>query len=188
MVELAQRHGRRCTGTARCKCPWVARVYVREDDRQLHRTFPSRAAAKAWRDDRLADARRGRLRAPATTTLPRGRHRPPGGDGERGDTQPVGSHLRSGCSTGPHRGRSNRRVGTSTPDRQARTDRDAAEAVEPIAALPTSEQAIWACALYAGLSGMTARAGTSAVALPFAPPRSPALLGTSRTLRGNDRP
>lgn len=65
---LRQRHGLRCKG-ARCSCPWEAFAYSKADARKVRKTFPTRAAAKSWRDDKQSAAKRGELRAPVATTL-----------------------------------------------------------------------------------------------------------------------
>jgi integrase len=65
---LRQRHGRNCRG-GRCSCPWEAHVYSREDGRNIFKSFPTRAAAKGWRDDAKPQIRKRLLRAPTQTTL-----------------------------------------------------------------------------------------------------------------------
>ncbi len=66
---LTQRHGNRCTGKRDCGCPWRAFVYSKTDGKKIRKTFPTRAAAKAWRDDMLGSATRAALRAPTNTTV-----------------------------------------------------------------------------------------------------------------------
>jgi|tagenome__1003787_1003787.scaffolds.fasta_scaffold20948766_4 integrase len=68
---IRQRHGNACRtrGEGRCQCPWEASVYSAKDGRKLRKTFPTRAAAKAWRDDAAGQIRRGQLRAPTPVTL-----------------------------------------------------------------------------------------------------------------------
>jgi integrase len=66
---LEQRHGGRCSGRGRCDCPWRASAYSKADGKKVRKTFPTKAAAKAWRDDKLSAARRGELRAPTSTTV-----------------------------------------------------------------------------------------------------------------------
>jgi integrase len=66
---LRQRHGNRCRAKGRCSCPWEAFVYSKQDDKKLRKTFPTRAAAKSWRDDKLGAVKRGELRAPTATTV-----------------------------------------------------------------------------------------------------------------------
>jgi integrase len=65
---LRQRHGNRCGG-GRCQCPWEASVFSRYDNAKVRKTFPTRAAAKGWREDKLSEARRGELRPATTATL-----------------------------------------------------------------------------------------------------------------------
>ena len=66
---VRQRHGNGCNGKGRCDCPWRAEVYSKRDGRKLRKTFPTQAAAKAWRADKLAAANRGKLRAPTSMTV-----------------------------------------------------------------------------------------------------------------------
>jgi hypothetical protein len=66
---VRQRHGNGCNGKGRCDCPWRAEVYSKRDDRKLRKTFPTQAAAKAWRADKLAAANNGKLRAPTSMTV-----------------------------------------------------------------------------------------------------------------------
>jgi len=67
---LYQRHGRACkrpkTG---CKCPWQAFVYSPADGKKIRKLFPSKGAAKSWRDDAQGQVRRKVLRAPTSQTL-----------------------------------------------------------------------------------------------------------------------
>ena len=65
---IQQRHGRGCSG-GRCACPWRAEVYSKRDGKKLRKTFPTRAAAVAWRDDSRSAVRARTLRAPTSTTL-----------------------------------------------------------------------------------------------------------------------
>ncbi len=64
-----QRHGLKCNGKGRCDCPWQASVYSKADRKKVRQNFPTRAAAKAWRDDKLGATRRGELRVPTATTV-----------------------------------------------------------------------------------------------------------------------
>jgi len=66
---LRQRHGNRCRAKGRCSCPWEASVFSQQDGKKLRKTFPTRAAAKSWRDDKLGAVKRGELRAPTATTV-----------------------------------------------------------------------------------------------------------------------
>jgi hypothetical protein len=69
MQGLQQRHRTGCTGKGRCECPWRASVFSPLDGRQIKKTFPSRAAALAWREDSRRAIRRRELRAPTGETL-----------------------------------------------------------------------------------------------------------------------
>ena len=60
---IQQRPGNRCKG-GRCDCPWPASLYSKADGKKIRQTFPTRAAAKAWRDDKLGAVKRGELRTP----------------------------------------------------------------------------------------------------------------------------
>lgn len=67
---LRQRHGNRCTRPASgCKCPWEAWVYSKADGGKIRKSFPTKAAAKAWREDASGAVRRKELRVPKPTTL-----------------------------------------------------------------------------------------------------------------------
>jgi integrase len=66
---IEQRHGDRCTGKGRCDCPWRASVYSKADGKKIRKAFSTRAAAKAWRDDKLGAVKRGELRTPTSTTV-----------------------------------------------------------------------------------------------------------------------
>jgi integrase len=66
---IRQRHGLRCNGKARCDCPWQASVYSQRDGKKIRQAFPTRAAAKAWREDKLGAVKRGELRVPTSTTV-----------------------------------------------------------------------------------------------------------------------
>ena len=66
---LRHRHGNRCRAKGRCSCPWEAFVYSKQDGKKLRKTFPTRAAAKSRRDDKLGAVKRGELRAPTATTV-----------------------------------------------------------------------------------------------------------------------
>jgi len=68
MTGIEQRHRTGCKG-GRCTCPWRASVYSKADGRKVRKSFPTRAAAKAWRDDKLGAIKRGELRAPTATTI-----------------------------------------------------------------------------------------------------------------------
>ena len=49
--------------------PWQAFIYSKADGKKIRQTFPTRAAAKAWRDDKLGAVKRGELRTPTSTTI-----------------------------------------------------------------------------------------------------------------------
>ena len=68
-IGVRQRHGNGCSGKGRCACPWRAEVYSKRDGCKLRKTFPTQAAAKAWRADKLAAANKGKLRAPTSMTV-----------------------------------------------------------------------------------------------------------------------
>jgi hypothetical protein len=57
--------GRRCD----CGAGWEVSVFSPRDGKKIRRTFPTLAAAKAWRADALAGVRRGTMRAPRPTTV-----------------------------------------------------------------------------------------------------------------------
>ena len=67
------RHSRRCTSTSgsRCSCApsYEASVYSVRDGRKIRRTFPTLAAASAWRADASSALRKGTMRPPSQTTL-----------------------------------------------------------------------------------------------------------------------
>src|SRR5215208_3878422 len=64
------RHGRACASTngRRCNCTpsYEASVYSARDGRKLRQTFPTLAAARAWRHDAAGAVRRGSLAATPT--------------------------------------------------------------------------------------------------------------------------
>jgi integrase len=69
------RHARPCPAardtSASCKCrpSYEAAVYSARDKRQIRKSFPTRAAALAWRADATTAVRKGTMRAPTSTTL-----------------------------------------------------------------------------------------------------------------------
>ena len=67
------RHSRRCASREgrRCNCDpaYQAQAYSRRDGKTLRKTFPTLAAAKAWRVDAQAAIRRDRLRGPSAVTV-----------------------------------------------------------------------------------------------------------------------
>ena len=66
---VRQRHGRGCKQQGRCKCPYEAFVYSKRDGKKIRKTFPTMAAAAAWRDDARTAVRRNTLRAPVPITV-----------------------------------------------------------------------------------------------------------------------
>jgi integrase len=67
------RHSRSCKSTSggRCNCrpSYEASVYSARDGRKIRRTFPTLAAARAYRSDASSALRKGTLRAPSATTV-----------------------------------------------------------------------------------------------------------------------
>jgi integrase len=69
------RHARACPAgndpEARCRCrpSYRAAVWSQRDRKRLRKTFPSLAAARAWRQDAGGAVRRGAMRAPDGTTV-----------------------------------------------------------------------------------------------------------------------
>jgi integrase len=67
------RHSRSCKSTSggRCNCrpSYEASVYSARDGRKIRRTFPTLAAARAYRSDASSALRKGLLRAPSATTV-----------------------------------------------------------------------------------------------------------------------
>ncbi len=70
---IQKRHGRRCPGRGggdcACKPTFQANVWSAREKRRIFKTFPTHAAAKAWRGDALVALRKGTMRAPTATTL-----------------------------------------------------------------------------------------------------------------------
>jgi integrase len=70
---ITVRHGRSCPardgGRCRCAPSYQAQVWSARDKKRLSRSFPTLAAAKAWRHDALVGVRRGTVRASGTPTL-----------------------------------------------------------------------------------------------------------------------
>lgn len=64
-VGCAARGGGRCS----CRAGYEASVFSTRDRKKIRRTFPTLAAAKAWRMDSLAGVRRGSVRVPQPTTV-----------------------------------------------------------------------------------------------------------------------
>ncbi len=69
MNGVRQRHGRACNARGRCSCPWEGSVYSKRDGKKIRSTFPTKAAAVAWRDDSRSAVRNRTMRASTSTTL-----------------------------------------------------------------------------------------------------------------------
>lgn len=65
---VRQRHGRNCKG-GRCQCSWEAFVYSKRDGKKIRRTFPTQAAARAWRQESTVAVRKMLMRAPTAITV-----------------------------------------------------------------------------------------------------------------------
>jgi hypothetical protein len=68
---VRQRHGLNCNRKMRCDCPWEASVYSKRDAKKIRKTFPTKAAAVAWRDDSRSAVRKGSMSAPTLSRSPR---------------------------------------------------------------------------------------------------------------------
>jgi integrase len=70
---IRKMHSEGCAGAngARCNCGagWEAAVYSKRDDKKIRKTFTSKAEAKTWRADAIAQLARGGLRAPKPITI-----------------------------------------------------------------------------------------------------------------------
>jgi len=70
---IRARHSRTCPsldgGSCRCKPSYEAGVFSKRDGRKLRKSFPTQAAARAWRADATVALRKGTMRAATTTTL-----------------------------------------------------------------------------------------------------------------------
>jgi len=70
---IRPRHTRSCTSDAggRCNCrpAYEASVYSARDGKKLRKTFPTLAAARAWRTDASRALRKGTMRPPSSLTL-----------------------------------------------------------------------------------------------------------------------
>jgi integrase len=66
---VRQRHRRDCTRRGRCACSWQAEIFDPEAGEKIRRTFPTRAAAKSWRQDAIVALKQGRIRATTALTL-----------------------------------------------------------------------------------------------------------------------
>lgn len=63
--RCAARDGRECN----CRATYQAQAYSRRDGKTLRKTFPTLAAAKAWRSEAQTAIRRGTLGGPGDTTI-----------------------------------------------------------------------------------------------------------------------
>lgn len=70
---IQQRHAKTCRshGGGRCSCSptWQAQVFDGRTGRRISKTFPSKAAAKLWRQDALVAVRQGKLTASRRITV-----------------------------------------------------------------------------------------------------------------------
>ena len=70
---IALRHSRSCKTTSgsdcACKPTYATWVYDAREKRKIKKTFPTLAAAKAWRADAQVALRRGEIKAPTRVTL-----------------------------------------------------------------------------------------------------------------------
>jgi hypothetical protein len=70
---ITVRHSRTCParsdGRCRCRPSYQAQVWSTRDEKRLSRSFPTLAAAKAWRHDALVGVRRGTVRANVALAL-----------------------------------------------------------------------------------------------------------------------
>jgi hypothetical protein len=70
---IRARHSKTCDSAQRreCSCSpsWEAWVFLPRDKKKVRKTFPTQAAAKAWRADAQVALRKGMLRAPSNVTL-----------------------------------------------------------------------------------------------------------------------
>jgi integrase len=72
---IVTRHALTCPAShdqaARCKCTpsYQAHVWSARENKRIRKTFPTLAAAKAWRSETVVALRRGTMRAPTATTL-----------------------------------------------------------------------------------------------------------------------
>jgi len=66
---VRQRHSRSCPRQSRCKCPYEAFVYSKRDGKKIRKTFPTHAAAVAWRNESATAVKRNTLRAPTPVTV-----------------------------------------------------------------------------------------------------------------------
>ncbi len=72
-VGIEVRHARACRsrsgGRCNCEATFQAHVYDRRTGRRIRKTFPTRSAARLWRQDALVALRQGTLAAPVPLTV-----------------------------------------------------------------------------------------------------------------------
>jgi integrase len=69
---VRKRHARSCTSAAAaCNCSpsWEASAWSPRDGKRVYRSFPTKAAAKAWRADATVAIKQGRMKAASKLTL-----------------------------------------------------------------------------------------------------------------------
>jgi integrase len=73
LTGIEVRHAKACAaragGKCNCRPTYQASVWSARDEKRLRRTFPTFAAARAWRAETQTAIRRGTMRAPAATTV-----------------------------------------------------------------------------------------------------------------------
>ncbi|MGH3102838.1 MAG: hypothetical protein ACRDN6_01915, partial [Gaiellaceae bacterium] len=73
LTGIEVRHARACAsregGKCNCRPTYQASVWSPRDQKRLRKTFPTLAAARAWRAEAQTAVRRGAMRAPAATTV-----------------------------------------------------------------------------------------------------------------------
>jgi len=73
LTGIEVRHAKACAsrdgGRCNCRPTYQASVWSARDGKRLRKTFPTLAAARAWRAEAQTAIRRGKLRAPEATTL-----------------------------------------------------------------------------------------------------------------------
>src|SRR5712691_8246757 len=70
---IRARHSKSCipneSGSCSCSPSWEAWVFAPRERKKIRKTFPTQAAAKAWRADAQVALRKGTLRMPSNVTL-----------------------------------------------------------------------------------------------------------------------
>jgi integrase len=73
LTGIEVRHAKACVsregGKCNCRPTYQASVWSPRDGKRLRKTFPTLAAARAWRAEAQTAVRRGAMRAPAATTV-----------------------------------------------------------------------------------------------------------------------